>query len=610
MAAQPVRATWQHDLAAALVLLAMGALLLWRSGDIGPTVDEPFHVVRGLSWWWTGTGKLSYAHPPLANVLMTAPAAALFEPIDFTAAPGWDTADHGRIAGWAFTRHYDQLRPMMMVARLGSVVLGVVLAGAVYLWTSRRLGAWIGLAAVVLVAFNPTILAHAQLVTTDLPVALTVFLSVAAFIDYLKPRPGVPATVWRRWLTLAAFGAAVGAALITKFTALTFVPFFGVVGLVWAWFGWGRFTAGTRGRRLLGLAGDIGVVALISVFMVCAIYRFEDVFWTVDAIRAAPEPQCYLTQSSNGAFLETYGAVGRLPGWLIMPVPYTWLFGLEMVRTQGHMLHDTWFMGRASDWGHPAYFPVLFVLKTPVVVHLGLLLAAGRFVFTRRAPSAEGGLLLGAALLLLGLLTTSTLNIGFRHALPIVPLLTVLSAWALAATARDVARMGASPRRVRIVQAAVVLLLATPVWATVSNAGHYLAYFNVGRQLGERVSIVGEDWGQDTIRLARVVQERDLQPLRYMPFGFASLPELKHQGLTEVRRQRCSHRPMGIGWLAIHAANAKRYPNCFKQLEGEPDLIVADHIYLYELTPPKLREGVRKKRAKARAEQQPDAEAR
>lgn len=604
MGREPSKAGWQHDALAALVLLAMAALLLWRHGDIGPTVDEPFHLVRGLSWWWTGTAKLSYAHPPLANVLMAAPAALMYPPIDLTAVPGWDVSDHSSIAHRITTEHYELVRPMLMAARRASVAVGITAAAAVYLWTSRRIEPWVGLVALGLLAFNPTFLAHAQLVTTDLPVAFTVFLSVATFIDYLKPRTTGAAHGGRAWLGLMAFALAVGFALITKFTALTFVPFFAVIGLYWAWRGWGRFTQATRGRRLWVVARDMLVVAVVAILVVDVMYRFEGTFLTVDAIRAAPEPQCYITEDWDGDFLENLSIVGLLPGWLVVPVPYTWLFGLEMVRTQGHMLHSTWFMGRASQWGNPAYFPTLFLLKTPVAVHVGLVLGGVRFVRARRWPDAVGGVLLGAALMLLALLMTSMLNIGFRHALPIVPLLTVLSAWAIVETARDVIAWGGGPRRQWIVGGVVALLVATSAAATVANAGRYLSYFNVGRGLGHRVSIVGEDWGQDTIRLARVVQERDLKPLRYNRYGAAAAAELRYQGVDELYLQGCSKRVTKLGWLAMHASNAERYGRrCFREARRPPDLVVG-HIYLWQLTPEPVRDRVQEQRARRRAQQE------
>jgi hypothetical protein len=605
MANLPNKPQWQHDAIAALVLLCMGALLLWRHDQIGPTVDEPFHLVRGLSWWWSGSAKLSFAHPPLANVLMTAPVAAVFPPIDFTAVPGWDTSDHATMAKVLVAERYDEIRPMMLVARLGSVVFGVALAGAVYVWTSRRLGALVGLVALAMVAFNPTILAHAQLVTTDLPVALTVFLSVATFIDYLKPRPEVAGRTGRLWLGTLAFGLAVGAALITKFTALTFIPFFGIVGAVWALRGWGRFTQTQRRARVWAVGRDIALVAVIGILVVGAAYRFEDTFWTMDAIRAAPEPQCHLTEEFGNDFLESRSVLGLLPGWLVMPLPYTWLFGLEMVRSQGHTLHPTYFMGIASSYGNPAYFPTLFLLKTPPVVLLGLALAGARAIRERRRPGAVTGLLLGAAGMLLVLLMTSMLNIGFRHALPIVPLLSVLAAGGLVTAAHRVVAWGGSPSRHRVVTGVVVALLATAALACTANAGRYLSYFNIGRGLGERVSIVGEDWGQDTIHLAKVVQELDLLPLRYHSFGAASSMEIRYQGVTDLTVQRCTRRLSKRGWLAVHKANVLRYPRCFRELRRAPDLIVADHVYLYNLTPEESREA---ERAAREAERQRAAE--
>ena len=61
------------------------------------------------------------------------------------------------------------------------VALGCALGGAVLLWTRRHFGLRAGAIAFFLCVLSPDMLAHGQIVTTDLAVALFVFLSVIAF---------------------------------------------------------------------------------------------------------------------------------------------------------------------------------------------------------------------------------------------------------------------------------------------------------------------------------------------------------------------------------------------------------------------------------------------
>ncbi|MEM6929276.1 MAG: phospholipid carrier-dependent glycosyltransferase, partial [Myxococcota bacterium] len=280
------------DTVAVTVLLAMAALLGWRTDAIGPTVDEPLHLVRGLAWWWTDSTRLSFAHPPLANLLQAAPAWFV-EPIDLTSLRGWDDANHAMIATQLVETHYDEFRPLLMAGRRVTSALGVGLALAVYTWTSWRFGRKIGLVALLMVAFNPTVLAHAQLVTTDLPVTLAIFVVTAAFVEYLR------ADATNRLagaLSLAVFAVAVAVALCTKFTALALVPLFAIIGVVWAIRGWGRFAQPRRWRRLGRLGLEIATVAGVSLVGLAAVYRFEDVGLTMAEVLAHPEPQLWLTR--------------------------------------------------------------------------------------------------------------------------------------------------------------------------------------------------------------------------------------------------------------------------------------------------------------------------
>ena len=102
--------TWRHDGVAALLIVCVAAMLLWRADQIGPTVDEPFHLIRGLAWWWTDSTKLSYAHPPLANLLQALPAALGHAPVELTTLPGWTTSDHAAMAEELFARDYETIR--------------------------------------------------------------------------------------------------------------------------------------------------------------------------------------------------------------------------------------------------------------------------------------------------------------------------------------------------------------------------------------------------------------------------------------------------------------------------------------------------------------------
>lgn len=571
---EPQTTNWRFDAAAAGLLFILVSCLLWKIAAIGPTVDEPFHLSRGLAWWWTDSTKMSYAHPPLANVLQTLPAAALPPPIALESLPGWDDANHAQFSEYLFAKKYNVIRPLLMAGRVVTVGLSVLFGAFIYFWTSRRFSEWLGLIALALYITNPTILAHSQLVTTDLPVSFAMFGVVATFVDYLSPLKDSPS---KRWVNLAIFASVFGLASATKFTTVALIPILGVIGIMWAWMGNGRFAAGRRPINIARVCGEMVGVAVVTIVIIGAMYRFQHVGLTMAEVLARPEPEVYLTEEFRGKFLEqrTFGRL--VPGWVPIPVPYTWWYGFEMVRYHATKGHPTWFMGWTYDLGNPAYFPVVVAIKTPAIWLIGLV--SGVFFALRdrkRLPLAVGIPAVIAAWLLFTL-CSSSLNIGVRHALPFVGIATILSAYGLLNAWHSLRpRLGGASRWVAGAVAASLLV------GPISYAGRYLSYFNIG-DLGLRISVVGEDWGQDAAALATAIKEHDMQFVRYVPYGIGSRLEARFHG-AKFSTSRCGSINATWGWFVVHRAKVVRWPECIKgYAKHPPDLVIGDHLFAYKL---------------------------
>jgi hypothetical protein len=146
---------------------------------------------------------------------------------------------------------------------------------------------------------EPDVLAHGQIVTTDLAVALFVFLSVIAF-------QSVTDRVTSSRVLLA--GLATGAALASKFSALVLVPILITLAAVAALSSRPLSVARRRGapRALTGTASRLAVLALvllaigtIALAFVWATYAFQP--------RLANDPEA--AASLSGSRLERPGAV-------------------------------------------------------------------------------------------------------------------------------------------------------------------------------------------------------------------------------------------------------------------------------------------------------------
>jgi hypothetical protein len=193
--------------------------------------------------------------------------------------------------------------------------------------------------------------------------------------------------------------------------------------------------------------------------------------------------------------------------------PEAWLYGIALM---GKMSPRIAYFRGAVGSGWPAYFPVAFLVKTPLaallLAALGVAAAA-----TRRARPKDIVLAAGLAAFFVSYLLSAVLsgmNIGHRHLLPLEPVLAVTAGAAAAWTA-------ARPGKI-LVGALLVWLLGAVLLA---HAGE-LGYFNEaagGFRGGWRVLADSNvDWGQDLGRLAHWARANGDLEIRLAYFGVAN----------------------------------------------------------------------------------------
>lgn len=235
----------------------------------------------------------------------------------------------------------------------------------------------------------------------------------------------------------------------------------------------------------------------------------------------------------------------------------------------------------------PLYFPTLLLVKTPLWELALLLGAVFSLVNYRRRTEVVDGVMLAVTAVLLGLLVTSRLNMGIRHAMPQVFLVAVATAlllrWPLQALRATSAR-----RRV-----ARLLLFGMASWAllTLYGAGpRYLGSFNafLSRTEGARLAPVGDDWGQDLTALASTVTEEKLAPLYYFDTGHTRRYELEFLGV-KARPVACKARFRtdipGTIYIAIHVVDLQLLSGrCFPwRAQVGRTQTINDHIVVHEL---------------------------
>jgi hypothetical protein len=604
---EPTRDPRRHLLA--LLLLLLCGVLLWTSErGRSLTADEPLHLVRGHALWWTGSSHLSYAHPPLANAITSLPQAnrgdeawGLGATPDgqprtaskskrgpgpeatraeaMTMLPGWTVAQPLDVSTAYFVHDFRAAKAELISARRMMMLWTLGLGLFIYVWCERRWGFVTAILALSLFSLHPTLLAHGQLATTDMPLAATVFVSLAALIAWIE-RPS--------WTAVLGFCVATTAMVLSKHTGLAYVVVMSTMLLAAAALGRGGFATqpGGRARRLALTAAQLALVAAAMILAIDAIYLFDRVGLSVAEILAEPEPHNWISKKHEFELLEQ-SPLAKLPSGLRLPVPYTWLLGLATVSEQNAMGHGNYFFGARGESGHPLYFPVMLFAKSPtgLLVLLGIgLWPAVAAVRAKRWPSVATTVLLSFFALAFASACASDINIGVRHVLPLMPIMVVFAARIAAALIESTLELPRAlhGRRGRGLVGACMLGCALGAGWTFPT---WLGDFNLlvgGPTGGHRISVIGEDWGQDLGDLADLAQQQGWTGLAYHTTFPLRREELEARGL-EVHKIGCKQPYVGPDPVVIHLSDWVRRPNCFTWLgQRSPAHVVNHHMLVFE----------------------------
>ena len=451
------------------------------------SVDEPAHIHAGYLQVFHGNALSNMEHPPLAKeaaglgLLSLRPADAPFPPdMNFPASAHRFLFEN--------TASPDAI---LAAARAPMLLFFAALCLLVFAVARRWFGTPAGFAALLLVAFEPLLLAHAGIVHTDVPVSLFWLASVVAWGRVLNRRsPG----------RVAAAGVFLGLALATKFSALYLLPTFALVAIaVRALESRGAprrlFRASEAVVRDAGAGIAAAAVALATAFLVY-----------LPVVRGfSPAEQ----QAVIRRMIGVYERAPQLAERVAAISPWSRALaqlagGIALVARQSAIGGGITFLnGRLSTEGFPFYFFEAFAVKTGLPLLAAAAIALGLLVL-RRADRRDAILWVPVAYYFIFSIGSSY-NIGVRHILPVYPLLAIASGRML----HDLASRGAKRA---VVGAALGLLAAAQAATALSSHPFELSYFNVfggGTARGYRLLADSNvDWGLDLRRLAAELDRR------------------------------------------------------------------------------------------------------
>ncbi len=497
-----------------VVFLTAGTLSL--VGD-SATFDETAHLPSGYTYLDRGDFRMNPEHPPLSKAWSALPLHAFGLARADYRSPNWrgvsiegEGAHRSKANQWVFgyeflngprgdVRRAEPMR-LLIPARLMTLVLGVALGLLVYAWARELWGRRGGLVSLFLFCLSPTMLAHARLVTTDLPIALGFTATLYAFWRFQRAPSVAGACI---------VGVALAGALLIKFSALLLGPILVLLGassLLAPAETTQTQDARPRSIRLRHLAGAALATCLIAYAGVWAGYGFRY------AAAADTDPDYQLdweifSRSEGPAYDTLDTAIQR------QLLPEAYLYGLAFT-LRGTQWRSAFLNGEESNVGWWYYFPEAFLIKTPPAILLAIAWGVWLLSRQRRIPPRNAWFLLISIAVYGGVLMAGGLNIGHRHLTPIYPLLFVL----IGALARPIP----GPPWQRWV---LPVLLCGHLLSFVAATPGYLSYFNQlagGPEGGRRYLLDSNvDWGQDLDRLSDWMRDRNLSKIHLAYFGTA-----------------------------------------------------------------------------------------
>jgi hypothetical protein len=563
----------------------MFLLALFSSRGIGNTpgdsaiVDEIAHIPAGYTYLKDQDYRLNPEHPPLAKVLAGVPLvmnSKIKGPEDdssFKDINQWES-------GWSMIyRQGNDPAEVFSLARLPMMLLMIGLGLLLFKWAIELFGWKVGVVILFLYALYPDVIAHGRLVTTDVAAAFGFVLATYAFDK---------AVTKKTLSSILLAGVALGIAELLKFSGVLLFPIFFILVVVRAVLD--RKEKGFRHNFVANFM-PLVYVSLISLVVVWLVYlplvwktppaiehQLIDTNMTSDA-RTLPLRN-FLHLFENNPYLRALGH---------------YILGIFLVIGRVGGGNATFIWGHLSDKSIPWYFPVAWLLKTPLPIIAMFFFSV--YSIIRNWPKQKEikwmlSLLIVPWVIYWAITLQGSLNIGIRHLMPTIPFVLLMIGYAI----YPIVNPSWNWRKLGRMQIALVILLAYLAVSTISNFPNFIAYFNELTPKDKRYTRLVDsslDWGQDFLRLKKYVGDNNITNIKVDYFG--SVPTYYLPSRTDWHS---SYGPT-TGWLAVSATfyqlSKLRGPEegkwSYNWLDDiKPKAIIGGSILVYNITPEDLKQ--------------------
>jgi hypothetical protein len=483
------------------LLIVIGVQLFLSVRRESQTWDEGNHIFAGYRSWTHADFGLNPEHPPLVKLLATVPLLSLH--------PESPVLEERFFKEDAFLRGKEFLyrndpEKILARTRTAAAILTLLTAFVIFFGAREMFGTGAAFIALTLLAFDPNLLAHGALITTDVGLACFMFLTVYMFYRFVK----CPSA-----LRLIMTGASVGLVLAVKHTGLLVLPILFLLAVCELALG---ATRKNIGPQTLKIFGSLVLITLIGGVVLWSFYGFRYAA-RPNGLQMNPP----LVEYVKG--LEAYEAwpISTMARFRILPESY--LYGLVDVKLTANY-YTSYVLGKVYPHGVWFYFPIAFLVKSTVAVLVFLLLTLGVIAARRLNHWREILFLLVPTIFYLIVALAVGMNIGVRHILIVYVFLYVLiggAAWALIRKSRKWAY-------------AVGVLLLAHAASSVMAFPNYIPYSNElwggPSQTHKYLTDSNADWGEQLKSVKQYLDQRGVKECWFVYFA-AGVAEPGYYGI-------------------------------------------------------------------------------
>lgn len=402
------------------------------------TYDEIFYKEEGLAILNNGAYLDPYI-PPLAKVISAVPIVLGAESIIPSSIPA----------------------QKLIVSRALTVLMSVGLVWFIYSTACRQFGAQAGIVALVLAAFEPTLLANNHFLTNDVPLTFFVFVSYVSFMKLAK-RPGIARAL--------ATGALFGCALATKLTAVFLLLPLVAIG---------------RSKKI--------ILVLTAIVTLWAVYGFKSEV----IIAQRDDPERLSERIISHAATNQIPAIASVITFLqTKPIP----LGTYLALVKNAVIRSTNPIQNKSFQS----MPLSIVLKTPIPLLAFFLLAVVKI-------SKISPVMIFPVVMTMVATTFGGFLPLVRYALPMYPFVILISSLSLKSVKTKTAKL------------LYVFLLGWYIFGSIREYPHFIGYANelAGPANGRYRYFTDSniDWGQSLPDMAEYVERQKPLLLLFSYFG-------------------------------------------------------------------------------------------